>query len=256
MQMTRLQHYILLSWILLIGTNISFAQSYLIKGVVYDSSRNYPLELVSILSTGGGGAVTNTDGYYEIRVTDRDSIWFSYLNKPTMKFPVIKIANPMQFDISLQVSIPVLREVKVFPRNYKLDSIRNRQEYAKVFNYQKPGLKIVTPQYGAGIGLDVNELINMFRFRRNKSMLGFQQRLLLEEQEKFIDYRFNKALVRRLTLLEGAELEKFMGLFRPSYLFTKLSGDYEFRLYIKQSLYRYKRGLPPLVWEEENLLDQ
>jgi hypothetical protein len=56
--------------------------------------------------------------------------------------------------------------------------------------------------------------------------------------------------------LEGAELEKFMQLFRPSYLFTKLSGDYEFRLYIKQSLYRYKRGLPPLVWEEENLLDQ
>ena len=38
-------------------------------------------------------------------------------------------------------------------------------------------------------------------------MLGFQQRLLLEEQEKFIDYRFNKALVRRLTLLEGSELE-------------------------------------------------
>ncbi|GDX42431.1 MAG: hypothetical protein RLZZ446_975 [Bacteroidota bacterium] len=254
--MIGLRKNIFIFFLFILWANAGFSQSYLIKGVVYDSSRNFPLELVSVLSTGGGGTVTNADGYYEIRVTDRDSIWFSYLNKPTVKFPVLKIANPMQFDISLQVSIPVLREVKVFPRNYKLDSIRNRQEYAKVFNYQKPGLKIVTPQYGAGVGLDVNELINMFRFRRNKSMLGFQQRLLLEEQEKFIDYRFNKALVRRLTLLEGGELEKFMRLFRPSYLFTKLSGDYEFRLYIKQSLYRFKRGLPPLVWEEENLLDQ
>jgi len=254
--MIGLRKNIFIFFLFILWANAGFCQSYLIKGVVYDSSRNFPLELVSVLSTGGGGTVTNADGYYEIRVTDRDSIWFSYLNKPTVKFPVLKIANPMQFDISLQVSIPVLREVKVFPRNYKLDSIRNRQEYAKVFNYQKPGLKIVTPQYGAGVGLDVNELINMFRFRRNKSMLGFQQRLLLEEQEKFIDYRFNKALVRRLTLLEGGELEKFMRLFRPSYLFTKLSGDYEFRLYIKQSLYRFKRGLPPLVWEEENLLDQ
>lgn len=253
--MIGLRKNIFIFFLFILWANAGFSQSYLIKGVVYDSSRNFPLELVSVLSTGGGGTVTNADGYYEIRVTDRDSIWFSYLNKPTVKFPVLKIANPMQFDISLQVSIPVLREVKVFPRNYKLDSIRNRQEYAKVFNYQKPGLKIVTPQYGAGVGLDVNELINMFRFRRNKSMLGFQQRLLLEEQEKFIDYRFNKALVRRLTLLEGGELEKFMRLFRPSYLFTKLSGDYEFRLYIKQSLYRFKRGLPPLVWEEENLLD-
>lgn len=227
------------------------AQSFLIKGVVYDSSRNYPLEAVSVLSTAGAGTVTNAEGYYEIRVTDRDSIWFSYLNKPTMKFPVVKITNPFQFDISLQVSVPILKEVKVFPRNYKLDSIRNRQEYAKVFNYQRPGLKIVTPQYGAGVGLDLDELINVFRFRRNKSMLGFQQRLLLEEQEKFVDYRFNKALVRRLTLLESPELERFMQTFRPSYLFTKMAGDYEFRLYIKQSLYRFKKGLPAFTWQEE-----
>jgi hypothetical protein len=108
----------------------------------------------------------------------------------------------------------------------------------------------VTPSSGAGVGFDVNEIINIFRFRRNQSMLSFQQRLLLEEQEKFIDYRFNKALVRRLTQLEGVELDKFMELFRPPYLFTKLSGDYEFRMYIKQSFYRYKRGLPPLTWQE------
>lgn len=230
-------------------------QTYLVKGVVYDSSRNYPLELVSVMATSGNGTVTNAEGYYEIRVTEKDSIWFSYLNKPTIKFPVIKISNPMQFDISLQVSVPVLKEVKVFPRNYKLDSIRNRQEYAKVFNYQKPGLKMVTPQYGAGVGFDLNELINVFRFRRNKSMLSFQQRLLLEEQEKFIDYRFNKALVRRLTLLEGAELDRFMQVYRPTYLFTKYSGDYEFRYYIKQSLYRYKRGLPPVFQEEEAVIE-
>ena len=230
------------------------SQTYVIKGVVYDSSRNFPLEMVSVMATSGSGTVTNSDGYYEIRVTEKDSIWFSYLNKPTIKFPVLKISNPMQFDISLQVSVPVLKEVKVFPRNYKLDSIRNRQDYAKIFNYQKPGLKLVSPQYGAGVGLDLDELINVFRFRRNKSMLAFQQRLLLQEEEKFIDYRFNKAMVRRLTLLEGADLERFMQQYRPSYIFTKLSGDYEFRYYIKQCLYRYKRGLPPLIQEEEPLL--
>lgn len=239
---------LLVGWLL--SSLAAHSQTYVIRGVVYDSSRNYPLEAVSVLATSGYGTITNAEGSYEIRVTEKDSIWFSYLNKPTIKFPVIKIVNPMQFDISLQVSVPVLREVKVFPRNYKLDSIRNRQDYAKVFNYRKPGLRLVTPSSGAGVGFDVNEIINMFRFRRNQSMLSFQQRLLLEEQEKFIDYRFNKALVRRLTQLEGVELDKFMELFRPPYLFTKLSGDYEFRMYIKQSFYRYKRGLPPLTWQE------
>ena len=70
------------------------------------------MELVSVLSTSGTGTVTNADGYYEIEVTEKDSIWFSYLNKPTVKFPVMRIGNPMQFDISLQVNVPVMKEVK------------------------------------------------------------------------------------------------------------------------------------------------
>ena len=133
------------------------------------------MELVSVLSTSGTGTVTNADGYYEIEVTEKDSIWFSYLNKPTVKFPVMRIGNPMQFDISLQVNVPVMKEVKILPRNYRLDSLRNRQDYAKIFNYQKPTLKTVTPQYGAAVGFDLDEIINMFRVKRNRSMASFQQ---------------------------------------------------------------------------------
>ena len=232
------------------------AQTYKIKGVVYDSSRNYPMELVSVLSTSGTGTVTNADGYYEIEVTEKDSIWFSYLNKPTVKFPVMRIGNPMQFDISLQVNVPVMKEVKILPRNYRLDSLRNRQDYAKIFNYQKPTLKTVTPQYGAAVGFDLDEIINMFRVKRNRSMASFQRRLVMEEQDKYVDFRFNKALVRRLTLLDGAELDSFMRVFKPSYTFTKLAGDYEFRLYIKQALYRFKRGMQPDAWYKEELEEQ
>ena len=117
------------------------AQIYKIRGVVYDSSRNNPLEAVSVLSTSGKGTFTNIDGIYEIEVAEKDSIWFSYLNKPTVKFPVLKIINPVNFDISLRVSVPTLREVKIKPRNYKFDSTQNRNDYAKIFNYQKPKLK-------------------------------------------------------------------------------------------------------------------
>ena len=240
----RLYHIPVLLLLLLLAASAG-AQTYKISGYVYDSSRNYPLEAVSVISTSGKGTVTNSDGFYTIEVTEKDSISFSYLGKPTVKFPVLKIANPMEFDISLQVSVPVLREVKIKPRNYRFDSMQNRQDYAKIFNYQKPKLKTVAPQYGAGVGFDLDEIINMFRFRRNRSIASFQQRLLLEEQEKFIDHRFNKALVRRLTLLTGTELDSFMLLYRPSYTFTKLAGEYEFQYYIKQALYRFKKGIPP-----------
>ncbi len=203
------------------------------------------MEAVSVQSSAGRGTTTNTDGFYQIRVTETDSIWFSYLGKSTQKFPVLRIVNPWQFDIALQVNVPVLREVKIRPRNYRQDSIQNRQDYAKVFNFQKPGLKTVTPQYGVGMGFDLQEIISMFRFRRNKSMLAFQERLLIEEEEKYIDFRFNKALVRRLTLLEPPQLDSFMRTFRPSYAFSKEADDYQFRLYIKQSVYRFRHGLEP-----------
>ncbi len=219
-------------------------QVYKIRGMVYDSSRNYPLELVSVLSTSGGGTITNSEGYYEIEVTEKDSLWFSYLNKPTIKFPVLKIANPLGFDISLQVSVPTLKEVKIRQRNYKQDSTQNRQDYSKIFNYQKPKLK--TSMTGMGVGFDLDEIINIFRFQRNRSIASFQRRLIMQEQDKSIDHRFNKALVRRLTLLESPELDSFMLLYRPSFTFTQMAGDYEFQYYIKTAFFRFKKGLSPV----------
>ena len=250
----RLRNTILLLLSFLLFNADLDAQLYKVRGTVYDSSQHYPLEAVSVISTSGRGTVTNSEGVYEIDVAATDSIWFSYLGKPTMKFPIASIQNILQFNISLHVSIPTLKEVKIRPRNYRQDSIQNREDYAKVFNYQKPKLKTVAPQYGAGVGFDLDEIVNMFRFKRNRSIANFQKRLLQQEEDKFIDYRFSKSLVRRLTLLTGNELDSFMRLYRPSYTFTKFANDYDFQAYIKQAHLRFENGLPPLPFiknEEE-----
>lgn len=237
--------------LLLAAVKPASAQSFKLRGAVYDSSRNFAIEFVSVLSTSGRGTITNANGEYEIEVTDKDSVWFSFLNKPTIKFPVAKINNPYSFDISLQVNVPVLKEVKVRPRNYRQDSLQNRQDYAKIFNYQKP--KLSPSVTGMGVGFDLDEIINMFRFKRNRSMLAFQRRLETEEREKYVDHRFNKALVRRLTQLTDGALDSFMVIYRPSYEFTLLTGDYDFQKYIKDAYERFKNGLPPEpILKEEN----
>lgn len=206
-----------------------------VKGTVYDSSRLYPLEAVTVLSTAGKGMFTDSNGHYELDVSEKDSIWFSYLGKPTVKYPILKMNDPLHFDISLHVNVKVLKGVTVKPRDYRLDSIQNRRDYAKVFDYAKPRLKTSTGggAGGVGVGFDLDEIIRMFQFRKNKSMLKFQQRLLDQEQDKFIDHRFNKQLVRRLTNLDGAKLDSFMVQYRPTYHFTLMTSDYEFQLYIK-----------------------
>jgi hypothetical protein len=100
------------------------AQSqYKVQGTVYDSSRTFPFPSVSVMSTSGKGTVTNANGFYQLEIQEKDSIWFSYLNKPTIKFPVLKITDFTQFDIALQVPIQVLPEVLIRPRSYRLDSL-------------------------------------------------------------------------------------------------------------------------------------
>lgn len=204
-----------------------------ISGTVYDMSRTLVLPAVSVLSTGGAGTMTDSAGTYSIIVGEKDSIWFSYLNKPTPKFPVSGIINTNAFEISLHVPVTELREVRIVPRNYKQDSAQNRLDYAKAFNYKKPGIKLSSPEGGFGVGLDLDEFINMFNFARNRRMAHFRQRLIQEEQDKAIDHRFTHALVKKITGLEGKSLDDFMKRYRPNYIFAMTSTDYELGEYIK-----------------------
>ena len=216
------------------------AQSFKLRGTVYDSTKTYPVIGVSVLTSSGKGTATDSYGQYEIDVTETDSIWFSYLNKPTIKYPVKKISDASRFDIAIHINVPVLKEVIVKPRNYKMDSIQNRIDYAKAFDWQKPKLRgISSGELGSPAGFDINAIIEMFQFRKNKSNAAFRERLLAEEREKFIDHRFNKALVLRLTGLIGDARDSFMQYCRPSYEFCLYTGEYDFQFFIKKCYEAY-----------------
>ena len=243
--------------IVLIGcfliTSATGAQSFKLRGVVYDSTRTYPLISVSVLTSSGKGTTTDSRGRYEIEVNETDSIWFSYLNKPTIKYSVMKIFDVTSFDIALHINVPVLKEVVVKPRNYKMDSIQNRIDYAKAFDWQKPRISGSTPtDLGGAAGFDLDEIIRMFQFRKNRSAASFKERLLNEEREKFVDHRFSKALVLRLTGLIGAARDSFMIRCRPDYEFCLYAGEYDFQLYIKQCYEAYKLQKSDARLQKEN----
>ncbi|MFT3937186.1 MAG: hypothetical protein QM726_26475 [Chitinophagaceae bacterium] len=231
--------------LLIILLSISFfssAQQVIIKGHVYDMSKTQTLNGVSVLSNSGVGTTTDSTGAYVLLVNEGDSIWFSYLNKPTPKFAVAAINSFNNFDISLHVPVTELREVRIMPRSYKRDSIQNRLDYAKAFDFKKPGISLSNPNSGAfGVGLDLDAFINMFNFRRNRRMAHFRDRLIKEEQDKFIDHRFTKALVKKITQLTGEEQDDFMKKYRPSLDFTSTATDYEFAEYIKLAWQEYER---------------
>lgn len=215
---------------------------YKVKGHVFDSTRSYPIERVTVLSTGGQLSMTDSSGAYSINVAERDSVWFSYLGKPTPKYPVLKMADVTQFDIALHLKPDVMREVRIKTRNYKEDSIQNRRDYARVFNFQKPSLGTMTSITNSGVGFDVQEIIRLFQFRKNKSMERFRERLEQEERDKFVDRRFSKGLVKRLTGIDKEEeLADFMRKYRPTFEFTAGTSDYDFQYFIKIAYQEYKK---------------
>lgn len=222
------------------------AQSFKVQGTVYDYFTKRPLEAVTVKTSAGRVVISDSVGKYTVDVTDKDSIWFSYLTKNTQKYPVDTISNTLNFEVALYVDVAWLPQVTV-KNTYKSDSIQNRQDYAKIFNFRKPTLRLSsTPPaaYVPGsvtVGLDLDELINMFRFKRTRQLLSFQRRLLQQEQDKYIDHRFTKHLVSQLTGLKSPSLEAFMTFARPAYDVLTLMNDIELGYYVEQSFIIYKR---------------
>ncbi|MES2430180.1 MAG: hypothetical protein V4556_04530 [Bacteroidota bacterium] len=218
-----------------------------VSGTVFDSSKIIPVKGVIVKSNGGQIATTDSLGRYSISTSENDSLSFVYNDKPTIKFSVKQIEDYSRFDISLRIRMyekyRSLKEVKVFAKSFKQDSIENRERYAKIFDYTRPGISTTTSTYSGVPGMDLDEFINIFKFKKNRQTRKMQERLMKEEEDKYIDYRFSKHTVGRITRLEGEELDEFVKLYRPDYYFTMNSSLPDFYQYILNSSYEFKKQL-------------
>ena len=230
--------------LILIFFPLCLRAQFTVSGTVFDLSKINYVENVRVVSSSGMFTITDSLGRYNIIVNDKDSLVFIYNNKPTLHFPVVQIADIRKFDISIHLNIKskygVLKEVTVFSKSYKLDSIENRMAYSDIFNYTKPGLETSTSPDGMA-GADLDALINMFRFRRNKRLKSFHERLEAEEKEKYVNYRFNKVYVKRITNLVSPDLDTFLVWYRPSYEFTSNCDELRFNQFVINAANQFRK---------------
>ncbi|HSK11649.1 MAG TPA: carboxypeptidase-like regulatory domain-containing protein [Phnomibacter sp.] len=227
----------------------SLAQAQLIevKGTIFDISQRTALEAVSVMATNGAGTTTDEFGHYSIWVRATDSVYFSYQGRETAKYPVLKMEDHRQFNMALHVYVHSLPMVTVRPPNYRMDSLQNRLDYAKYFGYSKPNPLGSISAGPTGAGMDPNEIINMFRFKRNRQLASLQRRLIAEEEDKYVDFRFNRNFVAEVTGLKGDDLVLFMRKYRPPYDFVAITNQLELGYYIQQCYKKEKGLLPPGV---------
>ena len=75
-------------------------------------------------------------------------------------------------------------------------------------------------------------------------MKAFQQRLELQEKENYINYRFSKLFVKRITGLQSPQLDTFLVWYRPDFEFARNSDELTFNQYIINAYYQYQKLVP------------
>lgn len=240
--------------LVVLAAGAAHAQLSTISGTVYDATARRPLEAVAVMTTSGRGTITDSMGNYIIAVSKKDSIWFSLIGKSTMKYPVDTISNASAFNVMIHVFVNDLPEVKVRNRYYRFDSLQNRKDYAKAFNFRKPGIRMSTNNNynpgGVSVGFDLTELINMFRFKRNRQMAALQNRLIQQEQEAYIKHRFTRGFVSKVLGIQGATVDSVMEHCRPPYEFLTQLNDLEFGYYIQQCYEIYRTDKNSLKYKD------
>ena len=215
-----------------------------VSGTVFDSTKLYVVPKVQVFNTSGFKTNTDSLGRYFMAVNPDDSLYFYYNNKFTQKFPVRDIKKPDEFDISLLVKVDekykLLSGITVYADNYKKDSLENRLAYSKIFDNKGATLKSNYEQ-GGPAGIDLESLSGLFQFRKNRMQLAFKQRLIDEEQDRYIDYRFSSKTITRITGLKGDYLIEYKKLYRPSYYFVSVSSLTQFYAYILNTSYKFKK---------------
>lgn len=113
---------------------------------------------------------------------------------------------------------------------FQIDSIKNHELYKNVLEYRR---------------LSTFQMVESpFTAAADKKKWDFQDSYALFEQEKYIDYMFNEALVKQITGLEGTDLQRYMKLYRPSYEALRSLTQYDYYSYIRTSAERYRRNRP------------
>ena len=122
------------------------------------------------------------------------------------------------------------------PRGHLLphqrDSIESYKRYSTTLNGAKQG---ENNAHGSMFNISLDALS-----KQNRDRWAFQAMYEKWQNEKYVDFVFNKELVTKITSLAGDDLRRFMRYFRPTYQFLRSATEYEYLDYLKQS---YKQFL-------------
>jgi hypothetical protein len=185
--------------------------------------------------------LSEEDGSYRIQAAPGDHISFSSVGYKTDTITVTASLLTASCPIYLDIRAQTLQAVRVGElSNYQLDSIDRRKEYAWVYEHDNTPRMAKDRQGSDGVGVT----LNIFRNSSSaaKQRIHLEKRLEKEEEDYYVDSRYNKDYVSKITRLKGDSLAEFMRKYRPSYDYCRRAANVDILVYISDSYKQYMKG--------------
>jgi hypothetical protein len=237
--------FILFVTFVLPGIN-AFGQK--VSGLVLDKTNKKPV-VNALIQAKNSATRTNSLGQFEIDIAyPGDSLKITAIGYKTIVVSADKTG--IFLTIQLEPKVTQLNEVTIHgTRDFKQDSLANRDAFAKQFNYKAPTVMDAftgNSDRQPGELISINPLILIAALTKKSSPeYILQQKLLSDEHEHYIDERFNKGIVSRVTILKGDTLSEFLTRYRPTFVFTQKATVYDMEIYIKACFKKFKKeGFP------------
>jgi hypothetical protein len=184
--------------------------------------------------------LSEESGSYRIQVVPGDHVSFSSVGYMADTVTVTAAMLTGDFPVYLDVRAQTLKAVRVGEfSNYQLDSMDRRKEYAWVYDHGNTP-RMEHERKGDGVGVTLNIFRNASAKEKQRERL--EKRLAKEEEEYYIDSRYNKDLVTKITRLKGDSLQQFMTKYRPSFDYCRRAANVDILVYINDSYKQYVKG--------------
>lgn len=237
------------------------AQNYIVGRVTSGMTEGEPLDNIMLETSSGATSFTDGSGMFTIQYAPHDTLFFYYQGKRTVSYltdtiphenfyvPLFMVKNRVmegaksRFNRALLPAVDTAyNNVTVTARNYSQDSLARRQEYANAFGYTKPKMKFGkdwTP-----LSLNVGKLYETLNKSKKKQNQMLKDNLINEEQEGYIENRFNRSFIKKYLGENVSEevLEDYMKKKRPKFEEIQGASDLELIDYIRRTYAQYKIG--------------
>jgi hypothetical protein len=183
--------------------------------------------------------LSEENGSYRIQVTPGDHVAFSSVGYIADTVTITASMLTADYPLYLEVRAQTLQSVRVGEfSNYQLDSMDRHKEYAWVYDHTTPP-RVNQKHEGDGVGVTLNVFRNTSSKEKQREKLA--KRLEKEEEDYYIDSRYNRDYVTKYTHLKGDSLDEFMKKYRPSYDYCRKAASVDLLVYINDSYKQYMK---------------